>query len=210
MAGKHEASPEEAEQIRREREEKMEIQEQQKIVKEAEALNNKENNNNNNNANNNEEWYEKEKDYQNQIALLQKKYDEVDDKYKRELAEFDNYKKRSDKERDFLYGSVKADVFTALLPTVDDLEKAIITETQDEKYKDGIKMILNQFKNVLMANGVEEIKAEPGDKFDPQYHEAVSLVQDPNFGEKEIKEVYRKGYKIGMKILRHSMVVVAN
>ena len=71
-------------------------------------------------------------------------------------------------------------------------------------------MILNQFRNVLMANGVEEIKAEPGDKFDPQYHEAVSLVQDPNFGEKEIKEVYRKGYKIGMKILRHSMVVVAN
>ena len=125
------------------------------------------------------------------------------------MAEFENFKKRSDKERTNLYSSVMGDVVTALLPVLDNLEKASQAETKDEQYKSGIQMVLTQFKEVLKNNGVTEIEAV-GKKFDPSIHEAVSLVEDKSLGEKEIKEEYRKGYMIGDKVLRHSLVVVAN
>ena len=80
---------------------------------------------------------------------------------------------------------------------------------EDESYKQGVELVLKQFKDVLKANGVTEIEAV-GKTFDPELHEAVSLVVDENLGEKEVKEEYRKGYKIGDKVIRHSMVVVAN
>ena len=143
------------------------------------------------------------------IKLKKKEIEEKEDRIKRLMAEFENFKKRSDKERTNLYNSVMGDVVTSLLPVIDNLEKAASVETKDEQYKNGIQMVLNQFKDVLKANGVKEIETI-GKKFDPSLHEAVSLVQDSALGEKEIKEEFRKGYMLGDRVLRHSLVVVAN
>ena len=136
-------------------------------------------------------------------------YDELDDRYKRILAEFENFKKRSNKERESLYSSILSDVVEVMLPVVDNLENALKVETKDEEYKKGIELVLKQFKDVLASKGVEEIPAV-GETFDPELHEAVNSIQDENLGEKEIAQEYRKGYKIGSKVVRHSMVVVAN
>lgn len=125
------------------------------------------------------------------------------------MAEFDNFKKRSSKEREGLYNSLVSDIFTSLLPVIDNLEKAVKVETKDSNYKQGVEMVLKQFKDVLTANGVKEIDTI-GKTFDPELHEAVGSVVDENLGEKEIKEEYRKGYIIDGKVIRHSLVVVAN
>ena len=146
---------------------------------------------------------------EDKIKLQKQEIEEKEDRIKRLMAEFENFKKRSDKERTALYSSVMGDVIMSLLPVLDNLEKASETETKDEQYKNGIEMVLAQFKDVLKANGVTEIETV-GKKFDPSLHEAVSLVQDENLGEKEIKEEFRKGYMIGDRVLRHSLVVVAN
>jgi len=135
--------------------------------------------------------------------------EETDDRLKRVAAEFDNYKKRSSKEKEELYHSIMGDVVSNFLPVIDNLEKAVESKTEDESYKQGVELVLKQFKDVLSANGVKEIETV-GKTFDPELHEAVSLVVDENLGEKEIKEEYRKGYMIGSKVIRHSMVVVAN
>lgn len=162
-------------------------------------------------AENPEEKVEKseEEKLKEKIDIQNKELEEKEDRIKRLMAEFENFKKRSDKERTNLYSSVMGDVVTALLPVLDNLEKASQAETKDEQYKSGIQMVLTQFKEVLKNNGVTEIEAV-GKKFDPSIHEAVSLVEDKSLGEKEIKEEYRKGYMIGDKVLRHSLVVVAN
>ena len=143
------------------------------------------------------------------ILMQKQKLEEQEDRLKRLMAEFDNYKKRSSKERDGLYHSLVGDIFTSLLPVIDNLEKAVQAKTEDEEYKKGVELVLKQMQDILKANGVEEIEAV-GKTFDPELHEAVSSVVDENLGEKEIKEEYRKGYKIGNKVIRHSMVVVAN
>lgn len=134
---------------------------------------------------------------------------ETEDRLKRVAAEFDNYKKRSSKERESLHSSLLSDIISSFLPIVDNLEKALEAKTEDENYKQGIELVLKQFKDVLSANGVKEIEAV-GKPFDPELHEAVASVVDESLGEKEIKEEYRKGYQIGNKVIRHSMVVVAN
>ena len=126
--------------------------------------------------------------------------EEQEDRLKRVAAEFENYKKRSTKERETLYNSLKGDVILTILPVVDNLEKAVVAKTEDESYKQGIELVLKQLKEI------ETI----GKTFDPELHEAVASVVDENLGEKEIKEEYRKGYILGNKVIRHSMVVVAN
>ncbi len=136
-------------------------------------------------------------------------YDELDDRYKRILAEFENYKKRSSKEREGLYNSILSDVIEVILPVLDNLENAAKVETQDEEYKKGVELVLKQLKDVLKSKGVEEIETV-GKTFDPELHEAVSSIQDDNLGVQEIAQEYRKGYKIGSRVIRHSMVVVAN
>ena len=143
------------------------------------------------------------------IDPKQQELDELNDRYKRVLAEFENYKKRSGKERETLYNSILSDIVEVFLPIVDNLENALKIETQDEEYKKGIELILKQFKDILKAKGVEEIPAV-GETFDPSLHEAVSSIQDPEKNTQEIVQEYRKGYKIGHKVIRHSMVVVAN
>ncbi len=144
-----------------------------------------------------------------EIIELKKELEEKDDRLKRLMAEFDNFKKRSGKEREMLYSSLISDIVKSLLPVLDNLENAANTETKDESYKQGVELVLKQFKDVLTANNVKEIECI-GKTFDPELHEAVSSVVDESLGEKEIKEVFRKGYKIGNKVIRHAMVVVAN
>ena len=157
----------------------------------------------------NEEVNKKEEKNQKKEMVPKQDYDELDDRYKRILAEFENFKKRSFKERDGLYNSILSDVVEVILPVVDNLENAVKAEKQDTDYKQGVELVLKQFKDVLQSKGIEEIKAV-GEIFDPELHEAVSSIQDENLGEKEIAQEYRKGYKIGNKVIRHSMVVVAN
>ena len=154
-----------------------------------------------------DENQEKEESYI--IDPKQQELDELNDRYKRVLAEFENYKKRSSKERETLYNSIVSDIVEVFLPVVDNLENALKIETQDVEYKKGIELVLKQFKEILKTKGVEEIPAL-GETFDPALHEAVSSVQDSEKNAQEIVQEYRKGYKIGSKVIRHSMVVVAN
>ena len=143
------------------------------------------------------------------IETQKKEIEEKDDRLKRLMAEFENFKKRSSKEREGLYNSLIADITSSLLPILDNLEKAVQVKTEDENFKQGIELVLKQFKDILKSKGVEEI-AGVGETFDPSQHEAVSSIQDPEKGVQEIVQEYRKGYKIGSKVIRHSMVVVAN
>ena len=143
------------------------------------------------------------------IDPKQQEIDDLNDRYKRVLAEFENFKKRSGKERETLYNSILGDVVESFLPIVDNLENAVKAETQDEEYRKGVELVLKQFKDILKAKGVEEIPAI-GETFDPSLHEAVSSIQDPSKNAQEIVQEYRKGYKIGSKVIRHSMVIVAN
>ena len=173
----------------------------------------KENASNQNEENSNMKFEKKpetvEEKLQAKIEEQKEEIDEKNDRIKRLMAEFENFKKRSDKERLGMYNSVMGDVVMKLLPVLDNLEKAVAAESKDEQYKNGIEMVEKQFQDVLKANGVKEIESI-GKPFDPSLHEAVSLVEDSNLGPKTIKEEYRKGYTIGDKVLRHSLVVVAN
>ena len=159
-----------------------------------------------------EKKQEVEKDEDNlnpDMIKLKEDLDNTTDRLKRLMAEFDNFKKRNAKEREVLYSSILGDIVTKLLPVLDNLEKAANAETTDENYKQGIDLVLKQYVDMLSSFGVKEIETI-GKSFDPELHEAVSMVQDENLGEKEIKEVFRKGYRLGEKVIRHAMVVVAN
>ena len=158
---------------------------------------------------------EEEKSFKEELKVepektnTQKELEETTDRLKRVMAEFENFKKRSTKEREGLYNSLVADIVLSFLPVQDNLEKAISVETKDENLKQGIELVVKQISDIFKKFGVEEIKSV-GEVFDPEVHEAVSSVQDDTLGEKIIKEEFRKGYKIGTKVIRHAMVVVAN
>ena len=156
-----------------------------------------------------EELNNKEKELNEKLSKVKDELEDIKDRHTRLIAEFDNLKKRSAKEREGLYNSIMSDVISSFLPVIDNLEKAAEAESKDEEYKKGIELVLKQFKDVLSANGVKEIEAV-GQPFDPELHEAVSMIQDENLGEKIVASEYRKGYKIGNKVIRHSIVVVAN
>lgn len=145
----------------------------------------------------------------NELNNIKNELEEATDRLKRLMAEFDNFKKRSAKERDGLYHSLVSDIVSSFLPVVDNLEKAVGSHTEDEGYKQGIELVLKQFIDVLTSLGVKEIEGV-GSSFNPEYHEAVSMVQDESKQSQEIVEVFRKGYQIGDKVIRHAMVVVAN
>ena len=159
---------------------------------------------------NNEEIKKEEiKEETTDVQKMQEELENTTDRLKRLMAEFDNFKKRNAKEREMQYGSILGDVINGLLPVIDNLEKAAAADTEDANYKQGIDLVLKQFIDVLSSFGVQQIESI-GKIFDPELHEAVSMVQDENLGEKEIKEEFRKGYKIGDKVIRHAMVIVAN
>ena len=141
------------------------------------------------------------------IKKMQEELDNTTDRLKRLMAEFDNYKKRSSKERGQLYNSLVADIMTAFLPVMDNFEKAIAANSDDLNYKQGMELVAKQFKDVLNSFGLKEIETI-GKTFDPSLHEAVSTVQDETKQSQEIVEEYRKGYMIGDKVIRHAMVIV--
>lgn len=143
------------------------------------------------------------------LESTQKELEETVDRLKRVMAEFENYKKRNSKEKEMLYNSILSDIIASFLPVVDTLEKACVAETKDESMKQGIELVVKQINDIFTKFGVETIETV-GAPFDPEVHEAVSSVQDDTLGEKIVKEEFRKGYKIGSKIIRHAMVVVAN
>ena len=131
------------------------------------------------------------------------------DKYLRLFAEYDNYRKRSARERDNIYADVKADTLTKLLPIYDNLERALQQETADEAYRKGVEMTMNQFSETLKSLGVEPIPAL-GETFDPTVHNAVMHTEDPEKGAGEIVQEFQKGFRMGERIIRFSMVQVAN
>ena len=133
---------------------------------------------------NKEEVREKNEHVQetSEVEKIKLELEETTDRYKRLMAEFDNYKKRSAKEREGLYNSILADIVSSVLPVVDNLEKAVETKTEDENYKQGVEMVHKQLLDTLSNLGVEQIKAV-GETFNPEYHEAESSVQDDNVGE---------------------------
>lgn len=140
---------------------------------------------------------------------LQASLKEQEDKYLRLLAEYDNYRKRSQKEKENAWTTAKADTAKEFLPVYDNLERALKQETTDEAYAKGVQMIMTQLKTVLEKLGIEEIPAL-GETFDPNFHNAVMHMEDESLGENTVAEVFQTGFKIGDKVIRHAMVKVAN
>jgi len=132
-----------------------------------------------------------------------------EDKYLRLAAEYDNYRKRTAKEKESLWADVKADTAASFLPVYDNLERALRQETTDEAYKKGVEMTMNQLREVLSKLGITEIPAL-GEVFDPNLHNAVMHIEDENFGENTVAEVFQAGFQCGEKVIRFAMVKVAN
>lgn len=133
----------------------------------------------------------------------------ANDKYLRLMAEYDNYRKRSQKEKDNLYTEIRSETVEKFLPVYDNLERALAQETQDAAFKKGVEMTMNQLVSVMEKLGVESFGAA-GDHFDPQLHNAVMHIEDESLGENVIAEVFQKGFKVGEKVVRFAMVKVAN
>lgn len=140
---------------------------------------------------------------------LNEQLKESQDKYLRLMAEYDNFRKRSAKERLEITSSATANVISEILPVFDNFERALETETTDESYKAGVEMIFNQFKEMLKKLNVEIIDPT-GETFDPNIANAVNQIEDPELGENVVAQTFQKGYKIGDKVIRYAMVVVAN
>ena len=139
-----------------------------------------------------------------QDALLQEQ-----NKFLRLAAEYDNYRKRTAKEKESIWADAKASVVTSFLPVYDNLERALKQDTADEAYKKGVEMTMTQLKDVLSKLGVTEIDAA-GQPFDPKLHNAVMHVEDEAFGENTVAEVFQAGFQLGEKVIRFAMVKVAN
>ncbi len=141
---------------------------------------------------------------------LQQQLDELNDRYMRMAAEYDNFRKRVIKERDMIRSEATGKALAAILPVYDNLERALAQETADVEYKKGVEMTARQFDSALAAMGVETIDASVGDNFDPTVHNAVMHVEDESLGESAIAECFQKGFRHGDKIIRTAMVKVAN
>jgi len=131
------------------------------------------------------------------------------DKYMRLAAEYDNFRKRSAKEREMIYGDARADTITKLLPVYDNLERALKMECEDDAYYKGVEMTMTQLMEILESMGVKRIPAL-GKPFDPNRHNAVMTIEDPELGEKIIADEFQTGFLLGDRVIRHSTVVVAN
>lgn len=132
-----------------------------------------------------------------------------EEKYLRLAAEYDNYRKRTAKEKEAMWTEAKVDTVKTLLPVYDNLERAMKQETADEAYKKGVEMTMNQLKELLEKLGITEIPAL-GQTFDPNLHNAVMHIEDENLGENTIAQVFQAGFQCGDKVVRFAMVQVAN
>ena len=140
---------------------------------------------------------------------FEEKYNQEHDSYLRLAAEFDNFRKRTVKEKEQSYGNGKADTVVKLLPIYDNLERALNQPTEDAAYKKGVELTLNELVKIFTGLGVE-IFGSVGDSFDPNLHNAVMHMEDESLGENVIAQVFQKGFKVGDKIVRFAMVQVAN
>ncbi len=143
------------------------------------------------------------------MAELQKELDETKDRLMRTLAEYDNFRKRTQKEREALYPEAEAGVLTRFLPFMDNFERAMQAECADPDFKKGMEMIYQSFGEIFSSMGVEAIGAE-GEPFDPNLHNAVMHEENPDLGENVVSMVLQKGWKRDEKILRYAMVKTAN
>ncbi|PJI07088.1 MULTISPECIES: nucleotide exchange factor GrpE [Clostridium] len=156
----------------------------------------------------NEDLIKDNKKFKDENEKLNNELDAAKDRFMRLNAEYQNYRNRTSKEKEGIYTDACSDVINEMLPTLDNLERATAAEGSAEDLKKGVEMVIKQFKGSLKKLGIEEIPCDEG--FDPNFHNAVMHIEDENYGENEIVEVLQKGYKKGNKVLRHSMVKVAN
>ena len=142
--------------------------------------------------------------------LAAQQLESVKDQFVRLTAEYDNYRKRTAKEKETLYQDAKADTIKAFLEVYDNLERAVSTEgDEDSPHKKGLEMIFHQYQEILKKLGVAEMEAL-GQPFDPEKHNAVMHIDDGNFGENVVSQVFQAGFTLGDKVIRHAIVQVAN
>ncbi|MBB6696370.1 nucleotide exchange factor GrpE [Clostridium algidicarnis] len=146
--------------------------------------------------------------YKDEALKTKEENNELQERLLRVTAEYENYRKRTTKEKESIYGYACEDVLKNILPVLDNLERAALTDGSAEDIKKGVEITLKQFKEALEKLQIEEIDTNSG--FDPNMHDAVMHVVDESLGEKEIIEVFQKGYKKGDKVIRYSVVKVAN
>ena len=144
-----------------------------------------------------------------EVNPFEEKYNAEHDSYLRLAADYDNFRKRTIKEKEQSYGNGKADTIEKLLPVYDNLERALAQQTADEAYKKGVEMTMTQLVSILNGMGVE-IFGNAGDVFDPNLHNAVMHTEDADAAENTITQVFQKGFKLGDKVIRFAMVQVAN
>ncbi|MHC1720804.1 MAG: nucleotide exchange factor GrpE [Clostridiaceae bacterium] len=143
-----------------------------------------------------------------ELAKFENELDALKERFARTLAEYENFRKRTSKEKEGIYTSACEDILKLILPVLDNLERASSVEGSAEDIKKGIGMTIKQFQDALSKLQVDEIPTEEG--FDPNFHNAVMHVEDETLGKNAVAEVFQKGYKRGDKVLRFSMVKVAN
>ena len=144
-----------------------------------------------------------------EVNPWEEKYNAERDAHLRVAAEYDNFRKRTVKEKEASYGNGKADAVAKMLPVYDNLERALNQPTEDAAYKKGVEMTMNELVKIFTSLGVE-IFGNVGDEFDPNLHNAVMHVENEELGENVIAQVFQKGFKIGEKVVRFAMVQVAN
>ena len=152
---------------------------------------------------------EEKNSLQAELDALKQTSAQQKEQFLRLAAEYENYRRRTAKEKESIWADVKGETVQKFLPVYDNLERALKQETADEAYKKGVEMTLTQLKTVLEQLGVTEIPAL-GQPFDPNLHNAVMHVEDENFGENTVAEVFQAGFQLGEKIIRFAMVKVAN
>ena len=156
-----------------------------------------------------EETFTVTREQMEQMEQLAKMVSDASDKYLRLAAEYDNYRKRTTKEKESLYSDARMDTVKAFLSVYDNLERGVQQFTEGDPHRQGMEMILKQFVETLSKMGVTEIQAE-GQPFDPDRHNAVMHTEDETLGENVVTEVFQKGFMLGDKVLRFAMVKVAN
>ena len=146
---------------------------------------------------------------QAEVETLKTQLAQQEDKYLRLAAEYENYRRRTTKEKEAIWSDAKGDAAASFLPVYDNLERALKQETADEAYKKGVEMTMNQLKTVLEKLGITEIPAM-GQTFDPNLHNAVMHIENEELAENVVSEVFQAGFQLGEKVIRFAMVQVAN
>ncbi len=157
----------------------------------------------------NESKLTEKEDEVSELEKINTKYNELNDKYLRCLAEYDNFRKRTSKEKERIFSDAIAYSVKGIFDILDNFQRALKCETKDTEMQKGFEMIFNQLNEMIKKLGIEEIPTE-GLTFDPNLHNAVMHIEDEKYGSKEIVETLQKGYKIGDTVIRYAMVKVAN